>query len=107
MGPLGVVEIDPLADDPFGFEAARQLVQVDGLGLERAREAPDDRRGTVVASAWMGMRSFVATRAVPYRGVTLIYPARNVDADRGVGVAAASRQQAILEQAGRETAARA
>ena len=29
MGPLGVVEVDPLADDPFGREAVGQLVQVD------------------------------------------------------------------------------
>ncbi len=28
MGPLGVVEADPLADDPFGPEAVGQLVQV-------------------------------------------------------------------------------
>ena len=31
MGPLGVVEVDPLADDPFGREAVGQLVQVDRL----------------------------------------------------------------------------
>ena len=28
MGPLGVVEVDPLADDPFGREAVGQFVQV-------------------------------------------------------------------------------
>ena len=30
MGPFGVVEADPLADDPFGLETVCQLVQVDG-----------------------------------------------------------------------------
>ncbi len=29
MGPFGVVESDPLADDLFGLEAVRQVVQVD------------------------------------------------------------------------------
>ena len=42
MGPLGVVEVDPLADDPFGFEAVRQLVQVDGFVFERSPEALDN-----------------------------------------------------------------
>jgi hypothetical protein len=28
MGPLGVVEVDPFADDPFGLEAIRQFVEV-------------------------------------------------------------------------------
>ena len=31
MGPLGVVEVDPLADDPFGPEAVGELVQVERL----------------------------------------------------------------------------
>ncbi len=26
MGPLGVVEVDPVADDPFGDEAVAQVV---------------------------------------------------------------------------------
>lgn len=34
MGPLGVIEVDPLADDPFGFKAIGQLVQVDGFIFE-------------------------------------------------------------------------
>ncbi len=42
MGPLGVVEVDPRADDPFGVEAVGELVQVDRLVLERAPEALDD-----------------------------------------------------------------
>jgi len=42
MGPLGVVEVDPIADDPFGLEAVRQLVQVDRLVFERAPEAFDN-----------------------------------------------------------------
>ena len=29
MGPFGVVDSDPLADDLFGLEAVRQVVQVD------------------------------------------------------------------------------
>jgi hypothetical protein len=28
MGPLGVVEVHPLADDPFDLETIRQFVQV-------------------------------------------------------------------------------
>ena len=36
MGPLGVVEVDPFANDAFGLEAIRQLVQVDRLVLEGA-----------------------------------------------------------------------
>ncbi len=43
MGPLGVVEVDPLADDPFGLEAVGQVVQVDRLVFERPPEALDDR----------------------------------------------------------------
>ena len=35
MGPLGVVEVDPLADDPFGLEAIRQLVQVAPVGTQK------------------------------------------------------------------------
>ncbi len=42
MGPFGVVEADPLADDPFGLEAVRQLVQVDRLVFERAPQTLDE-----------------------------------------------------------------
>ena len=34
MGPLGVVEVDPLADDPFGREAVGQLVRRPPLRLD-------------------------------------------------------------------------
>ena len=47
MGPLGVVKLDPLADDPLGHEAVGQLVQVDRLVLERAPEAFDEERGVL------------------------------------------------------------
>ncbi len=42
MRPLGVAEANPLADDPFGLEAIRQVVQIDRLVLERPPEALDD-----------------------------------------------------------------
>ena len=42
MGPLGVVEFDPLCDDPHRFEAVGQLVQVDRLVFERAPEPLDE-----------------------------------------------------------------
>ncbi len=38
MGPLGVVEVDPVANDPFGLEAVGQVVQLHRLGLERPPE---------------------------------------------------------------------
>ena len=38
MGPFGVVEVDPLCNDPFGLEAVGQFMQVDGLIFERAPE---------------------------------------------------------------------
>ena len=41
MGPFGVVEGDPVTDDPFGFKAVGQLVQVDCLVFERAPQAFD------------------------------------------------------------------
>ncbi len=41
MGSFGVVEADPLADDPFGLEAVSQLVQVDCLVFERPPQALD------------------------------------------------------------------
>ncbi len=33
MGPLGVVELDPLFDDLFGLEAVGQLMQVGRCGV--------------------------------------------------------------------------
>jgi hypothetical protein len=33
MGPPGIVEVDPRADDPFGLEAIRQLVEIDRLSI--------------------------------------------------------------------------
>ena len=39
MCVLGVVNADPLGDDPFGLEAVRQLVQVDGFVFERSPQA--------------------------------------------------------------------
>ena len=42
MRPLGIVKIDPVADDPFGFEAIRQLVQIDRLVFERAPQPLDE-----------------------------------------------------------------
>ncbi len=42
MRPDGVVEVDPLANDPFGPEAIRQIVQVDRLVFERPPQALDD-----------------------------------------------------------------
>ena len=41
-GPLGVVEVDPLADDPLGPEAIRQFVQIDRLVFERPPQAFDE-----------------------------------------------------------------
>jgi hypothetical protein len=41
MGPLGIIEVDPLADNPFGFEAVRQFVQVDSLVFERTPQSFD------------------------------------------------------------------
>ena len=34
--PLGVVEVDPLADDAPGLKAVGELAQIDGLVFERA-----------------------------------------------------------------------
>ena len=42
MGPLGVIEVDPRADDPFGLEAVGELVQVDRFIFERAPQAFDE-----------------------------------------------------------------
>ena len=41
MGSLGVVEGDPVANDPFGLKAVGQVVQVDCLVLERPPQALD------------------------------------------------------------------
>ena len=42
MGPLGVVEVHPVPDDPFGPEAIGQFVQVDRLVFERPPEPLDE-----------------------------------------------------------------
>ena len=42
VGPLGVVEADPVADDPLGLEAVGQFVQVDRLVFERPPEPLDE-----------------------------------------------------------------
>ncbi len=42
MGPLGVVEVDPFADDLFSPEAIGQFVQVDGLVFEQPPEPLDE-----------------------------------------------------------------
>ena len=42
MGPDGVVEVDPLADDPFRLEAVGQLVQLDRLVFERPPQPLDE-----------------------------------------------------------------
>lgn len=42
MGPFGIVEVDPIADDPFGHEAVRQFVQIDCLVFERPPQALDE-----------------------------------------------------------------
>ena len=40
MGPLGVVEVDPLADDPYpAAKPSVQLVQVDRLVFQRPSTA--------------------------------------------------------------------
>ena len=44
MGPLGVVEVDPFADNPFGLEAIRQFVEVNRLVFERPPESLDEGR---------------------------------------------------------------
>ena len=49
MGSLGVVEVDPLTDHPFGDKAVGQFVQVDGFIFERAPQAFD--KNVVHASA--------------------------------------------------------
>ncbi len=41
MGPLGVVEADPFADNPLGLEAISELVQVDRFIFERAPQPFD------------------------------------------------------------------
>ena len=56
MGPLGIVELNPLADHPFGLEAVGQLVQIDRLVLERPPEALDKDVVHVAAPAIHGDR---------------------------------------------------
>lgn len=42
MRPLGIVKIDPLADDLFGLKPIRQLVQIARLVFERAPQPLDE-----------------------------------------------------------------
>ncbi len=42
MGPDGVVEVDPLGDDPVRLVAIGQLVQIDRLVFERPPQPLDD-----------------------------------------------------------------
>ncbi len=42
MGPDGVVEVDPLRDDPVRLEAIGQLMQIDRLVFERPPQALDE-----------------------------------------------------------------
>ena len=42
MRPLGVVEPDPVVDDPFGLEAVGDFVQIDGLLLQGPPEPLDE-----------------------------------------------------------------
>jgi len=42
VGPLGVVEGDPVANDPFGVEAIARLVRIDRLVFERAPQPLDE-----------------------------------------------------------------
>ncbi len=42
MGPLGVIEVDPLVDDPFGREAVGQFVEIDRLIFQRPPQPLDD-----------------------------------------------------------------
>ena len=42
MRPLGVIEVNPRADDPFGLEAVGHLVQIDRLVFETAPQAFDE-----------------------------------------------------------------
>ena len=42
MRPRGVIEVEPLGNDPLGGEAVGEFVQVDGLVFERAPEALDE-----------------------------------------------------------------
>jgi len=42
MGPLSIVEVDPLADDPVRLEAVGQLVQIDRLVFERPPQTFDE-----------------------------------------------------------------
>ena len=42
MRPRGVIEVEPLGNGPLGGEAIGELVQVDGLVLERTPEALDE-----------------------------------------------------------------
>ena len=60
MGPLGVVEVDPFADDPFGLEAIGQFVEVNRLVFERPPESLDEDVIHAAAPAVHGDRDLLA-----------------------------------------------
>ena len=51
MGPLGIVEVDPLADNPVRLEAVGQLVQISRLVFERPPQTFDEDVVHVPASS--------------------------------------------------------
>ena len=57
MWPLGIVKIDPIADDLFGLEPIRQLVQIDRLVFERAPQPLDEDVVHAAAPAIHGDRN--------------------------------------------------
>jgi len=57
MWPLGIVKIDPIADDLFGLEPIRQLVQIDRLVFERALQPLDEDVVHAAAPAIHGDRN--------------------------------------------------
>jgi hypothetical protein len=57
MWPLGIVKIDPIADDLFCLEPIRQLVQIDCLVFERAPQPLDEDVVHAAAPAIHGDRN--------------------------------------------------
>ena len=57
MWPLGIVKIDPIADDLFGLEPIRQLVQIDRLVFKRAPQPLDEDVVHAAAPAIHGDRN--------------------------------------------------
>ena len=65
MRPDGVVEVDPLPDDPFRLEAIGQLVQIDRLVFERPPQPLDEDVVHAPAPAVHGDRD---TRVLEHTG---------------------------------------